>query len=645
MKVSVDGRWFKDEEGRTLHLRGVNLGGSTKVPQIPNGATWNRVGFYDHRNVSFVGKPFPIEEADEHFSRLKKWGLNFIRFLITWEAIEHAGPGIYDEAYLEYLYAVVKRAADHDLFLFIDPHQDVWSRFSGGDGAPGWTFEVVGMDITKFHQAGAAFTHQEIGDPYPRMMWPSNYSKFACATMFTLFFGGNIFTPEIKVGGVPIQEFLQAHYINAIKQVAERLKGFSHVLGYDTLNEPSQGYIGFPNVNLIPAQMIAQGPSPTIFEGMLLASGFPQEVVEKSFLPIQIISKRKILNSEGISLWMDNAEAIWRKHGVWDVDKNGEPQLLQPEYFSEIKGNEVDFDRDWFASFVDKYSKGIHSVHPEAIIFVSPPPASFRFGKETYSPSGMENIVYAPHWYDGITLGYQRYIPWLCVSVIENKIKFSIGRRKKRKDFRKQIKALIAQFEGRSSGVPTVIGEVGIPYNMNKKFAYKTDDFSRQIMAMDDSLQALESNVVNFTLWNYTADNSNARGDLWNDEDLSIFSRDHQKGTRDAYDGGRALEAVLRPYAYKIPGEPVEMSFDIQTKVFKFSFRLDLKVAAPLEIFVPEFQYSKGFLLDGRDGKFKIDEKRQIVLFFPNLEKKHHHIQISPKLNDDNGTSLGIEPP
>jgi hypothetical protein len=463
--------------------------------------------------------------------------------------------------------------------------------------------------------------------------------------MFTLCFGGNIFTPEIKVGGVPIQEFLQAHYINAIKQVAERVKGFSHVLGYDTLNEPSQDYIGFPNVNLIPAQMIAQGPSPTIFEGMLLASGFPQEVVEKSFLPIQIISKRKILDSEGISLWMDNAEAIWRKHGVWDVDKNGEPQLLQPEYFSEIKGNEVDFDRDWFASFVDKYSKGIHSVHPEAIIFVSPPPASFRFGKETYSPSGMENIVYAPHWYDGITLGYQRYIPWLCVSVIENKIKFSIGRRKKRKDFRKQIKALIAQFEGRSSGVPTVIGEVGIPYNMNKKFAYKTDDFSRQIMAMDDSLQALESNVVNFTLWNYTADNSNARGDLWNDEDLSIFSRDHQKGTRDAYDGGRALEAVLRPYAYKIPGEPVEMSFDIQTKVFKFSFRLDLKVAAPLEIFVPEFQYSKGFLLDGRDVKFKIDEKRQIVLFFPNLEKKHHHIQISPKLNDDNGTSLGIEPP
>ena len=136
--IRIDGSHFKDEHGRTLMLRGVNLSGGSKVPYKPDGATYIRKGFFDHRDVSFVGRPFPLHEADEHFTRLREWGFTFLRFLITWEAVEHAGPGIYDEAYLDYLCAVVEKANDYGIDLFIDPHQDVWSRFSGGDGAPGW---------------------------------------------------------------------------------------------------------------------------------------------------------------------------------------------------------------------------------------------------------------------------------------------------------------------------------------------------------------------------------------------------------------------------------------------------------------------------------------------------------------------------
>jgi hypothetical protein len=47
--ISVDGSWLEDESGRTLILRGVNLGGSSKVPYEPNGATHIADGFFDYR--------------------------------------------------------------------------------------------------------------------------------------------------------------------------------------------------------------------------------------------------------------------------------------------------------------------------------------------------------------------------------------------------------------------------------------------------------------------------------------------------------------------------------------------------------------------------------------------------------------------
>src|SRR5512146_1666832 len=191
--MHIEGSFFKDNQGRTLMLRGVNLGGSSKVPFSPDGATYNRDGFFDHRHLSFVGRPFPLVEADEHFRRLREWGLTFLRFLVTWEAIEHAGPNIYDEDYLDYLHAVIQKAAEYGITVFIDPHQDVWSRFSGGDGAPGWTLEAAGLDMTHFAEAGAAVVHQAQGDPPPRLIWSTNESKLASATMFTLFFAGSDF--------------------------------------------------------------------------------------------------------------------------------------------------------------------------------------------------------------------------------------------------------------------------------------------------------------------------------------------------------------------------------------------------------------------------------------------------------------------
>lgn len=141
--LRISGGHFVDEDSRIVLPRGINFSGLSKVPTSPDGAT--HLGgpqFYEHRDVSFVGRPCSLAELDTHLQRLQAWGFNLLRLVITWEAVEHQGPGIYDEDYLKFLRKVCLRAGDLGFWILIDPHQDCWSRWTGGDGAPGWTLEV-----------------------------------------------------------------------------------------------------------------------------------------------------------------------------------------------------------------------------------------------------------------------------------------------------------------------------------------------------------------------------------------------------------------------------------------------------------------------------------------------------------------------
>jgi hypothetical protein len=615
--MRIDGEWLKEEDGRTALLRGVNLGANSKVPFKPDGASWRKEGFYDYRDVSFVGRPFPLSEADEHFRRLKEWGLTFERFLVTWEALEHAGPGIYDEAYLDYIRAVLEKAAEYGISVFIDPHQDVWSRWTGGDGAPAWTMELLGMDIRKMHEVGAAFVHCEHGDPIPHMIWDTNNNKFGVCTMFTLFFGGNDFAPRRAIDGVPVQEFLQGHFIEAYKRVARRLRGLPNVVGYGSMNEPQSGYIEMKDLSGIGEFRFLCEAAPSPLESMAAADGHSPTVDRYK---MRVIGPRKIgrvaLNPRGERLWKEGVACVWKEHGVWgDVD--GAPRILMSDYFSRVRGRAVSFVDDYLRPFVNRFAGEIRGIDPKALFFVEAVPGGKSF--PSMGPGDAGNLVNSSHWYDVLMNYRNAYNPWFTADAYAEGLDrkpwraLVVGKRNAARAIVRQI-AYVKNFSRKNlRGAPTLIGEFGLLFKIYNGRAYRTGNYARHIQALDAYYGAMDANLVNNTIWCYTETNNNERGCNWNDEDNSLFSRDQQDDPSDINSGGRAIAGFCRPYARKTSGEPLSMAFDLKRRRFVYAFKPDPSIEAPTEIFVPRIQFPRGYAVSVSSGNYAKDEGDQIL--------------------------------
>lgn len=127
--VIEDGK-FRDAQGRHVILRGINVAGDAKYPSKPDQPSHIVQDFFDGDHVSFHTRPFTKEDAGLHFSRLKRYGYNTIRYVFTWEAIEAAGPGIYDEEWIQHTIEILREARRFGFYIFMDPHQDVVSKRS-----------------------------------------------------------------------------------------------------------------------------------------------------------------------------------------------------------------------------------------------------------------------------------------------------------------------------------------------------------------------------------------------------------------------------------------------------------------------------------------------------------------------------------
>jgi hypothetical protein len=79
-----------------------------------------------------------------------------------------------------------------------------------------------------------------------------------------------------------------------------------------------------------------------------------------------------------------------------------------------------------------------------------------------------------------------------------------IGETAIRNSLRDQLRFLREESFQYMGNHPLIFTEIGIPYDMDDKYAYKTGDFSSQISAMDANHYALEGSGGNgFSLWTY----------------------------------------------------------------------------------------------------------------------------------------------
>ncbi|KAF8256359.1 glycoside hydrolase [Lactarius quietus] len=680
---TIDGN-FVDSHGRTLLLRGVNLSGSSKAPV--GEPSYLLDGFWENAEAggnSFEHRPLNLDDgsADVHLSRLRGWGFNMIRYPVAWEALEHEGPGIYDYDFMDYTIHVLRKCKEYGFRVYMDPHQDIWSRYCGGSGAPFWTLAACGINPRNFTATQSTILHNEYPlahqpDPasIPAMTWSTNYGRLAPQTLFTLFFAGRDFAPNCIIDGSNIQDYLQSHFIEAFGKLADMIRDAGDllddcVIGWDSMNEPSEGLVGYPDLLSLPTSQgstLKKGPTPTPAQSLRLGMGQAQTVENWSFGSFGPQRMGSVtIDPKGLTIWRiprrnraargsewKLGECLWAQHGVWDVETG---YVMRPDYFRYFPAAEfappqdldemaeVEFVSDYWAPHWQAWARRIRKAHPEAIHFVAPPVFAEPPSLPEEDLAG--RCAYSAHYYDGLTL-VTRHWNWFnadALGLLRGKYRskfqaLKIGESAIRRSLQSQL-GILKDDAPILGSYPTMIGEIGIPFDMDGRKAYGyTDggrykgDYSSQQKALDASLNAADGpNSLNYTIWTYCPDNVHQWGDLWNMEDLSLWSVDDMRARGEASasmyqgggsdkssalllsganraddyeahrdspgsrrgaeiasfnrwdstfdfltDGARAVKAFSRPYPIATVGVPIDIQFNIS----KAEFRMVVRVRA-----------------------------------------------------------------
>ncbi|GAA95241.1 glycoside hydrolase family 5 protein [Mixia osmundae IAM 14324] len=654
-KLSICDGHIVDESGEYVHLRGVSFSGHSKLPSRPDLPSHSRdlEAVFDHRNVSFVGRPCPLSEAHEHLARLQHWGFNLIRLVVTWEALEHQGPGIYDREYIDYLVELVALFPRYGIYCLVDAHQDVWSRLTGGSGAPGWTLELCGFDTRQLTATLAHHLHNSAhlapGQP-PSNVWPAGYQRLAPATCATLFWAGDQLAPKLLVNTsehangeqlfagrstVGIGTFLQVSLIEAFAQLLHRLSACSSVIGFEPMNEPHRGYISLHDpFSWNHMTDLAYHLFPTPLQTWALGEGYAQDVpfYEASFPEPTALSHYAHVDPKGKRAW--SSECIWRQHGVWEWNTGTQqPVCLRKDYFE--RDPQTHKVIEWYSQcwwpFLRRFSVRMQKIQSGWLCFAAGIPNEFS---PTWPQAERpKNLVYAPHWYDLHSLFGKAHGNFTVdvQSLSRGGNVFTsifFGARGAKANYARQMKRIANNAARAVRGAPVLIGECGIPMDQNSKQAFKTGNWRSQVRQLDALMSAMEASALHCVLWNYNPLNTNEHGDAWNAEDFSIYSLSEEqlRTQRDAIDqGARALLAFKRPALVSSNRQQIRSEYDIYSRTLVLLFARSNDSTLHASIYCPHRLYQNGKL------SIRAIDVRGTPLAFEatyDTQKQHLHIAL-----------------